>query len=100
MPIVPIAINKPRIAIARNALFLKGDRGCRTSLAIPPSVMNNQPPLDGDTLALSVDRLTHYGACTIWRGLNWFQLARSQVRIPYETAKTSSLPCLRKSQRL
>ena len=65
MPIVPTAISKPRIAIAKIALFLKGDRGCWTSLAIPPSVMNNQQPFDGDTLALSIVKPMHYRACTI-----------------------------------
>src|SRR5947199_10560518 len=101
MPIVPIAIINPRIAIAKIALFLKGDRGCRTSLAIPPSeVMNNQQPFDADTLALSINQLTCYQASTNWRSLFFGFICTGTRSNPLSTSQTSPLLGLRKSQRL
>src|SRR6266849_2994226 len=74
MPIVPIAITKPRIAIEKNALFLKGDNGCRTSLVMPPLDMNN-------TISLGQWHLSSFywpayalrSMQKIWPGLFWFQ---------------------------
>src|SRR6266704_1079273 len=66
IPMVPMAITMAitmaRIMIEMKALFLNGDRGCRTILAIPPSFMSNQLPLKDGTLALSIDKAARFEA--------------------------------------